>query len=88
VQAGCPVLGMRFTADPLVPADRFATLRRELASGFEAVEIDSSPGNPHGVARMAHSVVTKDLVDEDGHPTRAALERVLAFFEERLRKTA
>ena len=29
-------------------------------------------------------VLTKDLVDEDGHPTRAALERVLSLFRERL----
>jgi dienelactone hydrolase len=83
--AGCGVLGMRFTADPMVPAERFERLRRELGDGFEAIEIDSRPGNPHGIPRSAHSVVTKDLVDEAGHPTRAALERVLSFFEERLR---
>jgi dienelactone hydrolase len=87
-RAGCGVLGMRFTADPLVPADRFERLRRELGSGFEAIEIDSSRGNPHGIARAAHSVVTNDLVDEAGHPTRAALDRVLTFFAERLRPAA
>jgi dienelactone hydrolase len=76
---------MRFSGDPLVPADRFERLRAELGSGFEAIEVDSSPGNPHGIGRMAHSVVTQDLVDTDGHPTRAAFERVLAFFAERLK---
>jgi dienelactone hydrolase len=85
VKGGCPVLGMRFTHDPLVPAARFEHLRRELGAGFEAIEIDSSPGNPHGIRRLAHSVVTEDLVDEEGHPTRAALDRVLALFHERLR---
>jgi hypothetical protein len=40
---------------------------------------------PHGIPQMAHSVLTNDLVDEEGHPTRLALERVLAFFEQRLR---
>jgi dienelactone hydrolase len=84
-RAGCGVLGMRFTADPLVPAERFERLRRELGAGFEAIEIDSGRGNPHGIPRAAHSVVTNDLVDEAGHPTRAALDRVLAFFAERLR---
>lgn len=82
--AGCGVLGMRFTADPMVPAARFETLRRELGTGFEAIEIDSTPGNPHGIARTAHSVVTNDLVDEAGHPTREALDRVLGLFRERL----
>jgi dienelactone hydrolase len=85
VQGGCPVLGMRFTHDPLCPGERFERLRRELGAGFEAIEIDSGPGNPHGIKRLAHSVVTEDLVDSEGHPTRAALERVLAFFHERLR---
>ena len=79
-----PLLALRFTADPLCPPERFETLRRELGAGFEAIEIDSSPGNPHGLPRSAHSVVTKDLVDETGHPTRQALDRVIAFFRERL----
>lgn len=83
--SGCGVLGLRFTGDPMVPAERFETLRRELGSGFEAIEIDSTPGNPHGIPRTAHSVLTKDLVDREGHPTRAALDRVLALFGERLR---
>ena len=85
-QLGCGVLGLRFTRDPLCPPERFERLRRELGAGFEAVEIDSSSGNPHGIPRTAHSVLTKDLVDEAGHPTRAALERVLGFFRERLRR--
>jgi len=82
--AGCPVLGLRFTADPMCPGERFQRLREELGDRFEAIEIDSSRGNPHGIPRTAHSVVTKDLVDEAGHPTRQALERVLGFFAERL----
>ncbi|MEZ4225152.1 MAG: dienelactone hydrolase family protein [Polyangiaceae bacterium] len=83
-EAGCPVLGLRFTHDPVCKRARFDTLRRELGAAFEAIEIDSSPGNPHRIPRSAHSVLTKDFVDEAGHPTRAALERVLGFFQERL----
>jgi dienelactone hydrolase len=84
VAAGCPVLGLRFTGDMAVPPERFEHLRAELGAGFEAIEIDSSPGNPHGIRRNAHSVVTNDLVDREGHPTRRALDRVLSFFKERL----
>jgi dienelactone hydrolase len=83
--AGVPVLGMRFTHDFMCPGERFDRLREELGEAFEAIEIDSSPGNAHGIPRQAHSVVTHDLVDEAGHPTRIALDRVLAFFGERLR---
>lgn len=81
---GARVLGMRFTHDPLCPKERFETLRRELGDAFEGIEIDSGPRNAHGIPRRAHSVVTADLVDEAGHPTRAALERVLSFFREQL----
>ena len=54
-------------------------------SGFEAIEIDSGRGNPHAIPRTADSVLTLDLVDEAGHPTREALDRVLSFFAEQLR---
>src|SRR6266508_1867331 len=81
---GACLLGLRFTADPAVPAERFEALRRELGDAFVAVEIDSSRGNEYGIKRRAHSVLTLDLVDEPGHPTRAALEQVLAFLRERL----
>ncbi len=80
----CPVLGLRFTEDALVRSSRFDGLRRELGEGFIAVEIDSSADNPHGIKRSAHSVVTEDLVDVEGHPTRDALDQVLAFFHQRL----
>jgi dienelactone hydrolase len=81
---GVCVLGMRFTGDKLVPAERFETLRRELGDNFVGVEIDSSKGNEHGIRAMAHSVVTEDLVDEPGHPTHDALNQVLDFYRERL----
>jgi dienelactone hydrolase len=84
VEQGACVLGLRFTADPAVPPERFETLRRELGDGFIAVEIDSSRGNPYGIKKRAHSVLTLDLVDEPGHPTRGALEEVLTFLRKRL----
>ena len=87
-EEGCGVLGLRFTGDALCPGARFDTLRRELGEGFEAIEIDSSRGNPHGIPAIAHSVLTTDLVDAAGHPTRQALDRVLAMLAERLQLPA
>jgi dienelactone hydrolase len=83
-QHGLCVLGLRFSDDKGCPPERFETLRRSLADRFESIEIDSSPGNPFGIPTRAHSVLTVDLVDEPGHPTRAALDRVIAFLDERL----
>jgi dienelactone hydrolase len=79
------VLGLRFTADKKSPAERFARLRAELGTGFTAVEIDSSPGNAHGIVPDAHCVLTEHLTDRPGHPTRNALDQVLAFLRARLR---
>ena len=84
-RGGLCVLGLRFSADRGCPAERFQRLRRELGEGFEAIEVDSSPGNPYGISTRAHAVLTVDLADEPGHPTRAALDRVLEFLGERLR---
>lgn len=83
-EEGVGPLALRFTHDVMVPAARFDRLRAEFGADIETVEIDSGPGNPHGIKRKAHSVVTNDLVDETGHPTQAAFHRVLALFRERL----
>lgn len=83
-EEGVCVLGLRFTGDPLVPAARFKRLRAELGDNFIGVEIDSSEGNPWGYKPKAHSVLTEDYSDEAGSPTRAALEQVLTFFDDRL----
>ena len=67
---GCQVLGLRFTQDKLV-GSRFATLREILGDAFIAVEIPSqSPKD--------HSVLTEQR-DE------ASVQRVLAFFTEKLK---
>ena len=65
---------------PARPGERFETLRRELGDRFIGVEIDSSEGNPHGLPKAAHSVLTEHLVDEPGHPTHDALQQVLDLF--------
>lgn len=82
---GLRVLGLRFTNDRGCPPERFETLRATLGASFEGIEIDSSPGNAAGIAPSAHAVLTVSLVDDPGHPTRVALDRVLAFLAERLR---
>lgn len=81
---GVCVMGMRFTEDRAVPAERFAALRALLGESFIGVEIDSSSDNEWGIPKGAHSVVTEHLVDTPGHPTQAALDQVLEFFRTRL----
>ncbi len=82
-EEGLTVLGLRFEGDPLCPAARFETLRRELGSAFEAIELPASAANPEGIS-PPHSMLTTELIDEEGQPTRAALDHVLGFFSGRL----
>ncbi len=75
------MIGLRFFGDAAVPDARFDTYRREFGDKFEAIEIaakDSEPG-PMG----AHSVLTMNLQDRPGTPTKLAEERVIRFFKER-----
>ena len=70
VADGCPVLGFRYDRDPLVPAERFETLREVLGDGFigEDLPADSS---------SQHSVLTEHLDEQ-------ALSTTLAFLRDRL----
>lgn len=81
---GDKVLGLRFKGDRMSPPEKFETLRRELGDAFEGIELDDSTANPDSIAPQPHSVVTNDLIDRDGEPTREAAKRVISFFQERL----
>jgi hypothetical protein len=75
---------LRISNDSLSPRVRFETIRSAFPMGFRGREIDSSPGNAAGIPVKAHSVLTRDFCDEAGHPTRIALDGVIAFMRERL----
>lgn len=77
------VLAMRFSEDWICPKSKFRELQNKIDK-FTGIEIDSSLGNPHGISRTAHSVLTKDFVDKQGHPTYAALETLLSFLAKHL----
>ncbi len=84
---GLRVLGLRFEGDPLVPRERFELLREWLGAGFVAVELPQASGHPQGPLRFRHSVLTHDLIDEPGEPTRQALEQVLGLLRTKLLPT-
>lgn len=81
--AGLSVLGVRFRGDRVSPGARFEGLRQRLGDAFVAIELDDAAANPDGMG-PPHSVLTDHLVDEEGEPTRAALDEVLALFRARL----
>jgi dienelactone hydrolase len=81
---GLRVLGVRFHGDRSSPGQRFRFLQERLGDGFIAVELPASSEHPDSILRHPHSVLTTDLIDEPGEPTRAALDQVLAFFHDKL----
>jgi dienelactone hydrolase len=78
---GARVLGLRFEGDPWCKRERFERLRAELGRGFEAIELPDDCANPDG-PKPVHSVLTNHLIDEQGQPTRAALDRTISFLRE------
>lgn len=78
------LMGLRFTHDVMCPNARFVALRRHFGKHFVPIEIDSGPGNAHGIPLWAHSVMAHDFIAENGHPTQQAFEALVAFFHKRL----
>jgi dienelactone hydrolase len=83
-EEGLCAMGLRFSEDAMSPGDRFKTLKARLGDAFEVIEIDSSKGNPDGIGRMAHSVLTDQVREFDGNPAYEARKRVVEFLTQRL----
>ena len=73
-------LAYRFASDKLCTAEKFASYDKHFNAGTERVALKTLPGR-------GHSVLTIDFVDEKGHPTRDALDDILAYFKDRLTST-
>ncbi|MDH6197705.1 dienelactone hydrolase [Mycobacterium frederiksbergense] len=81
---GLCALGLRFSQDWMAPGERFAALKARLGDAFEVIEINSGKGNPDGLSPMAHSVLTAEVREVDGHPAYEARKRVVEFLKTRL----
>ncbi len=77
-------MGLRFSEDPLSPGARFKTLKERLGDAFEVIEINSKKGNEYGFGKTAHSVLTLEVREVDGHPAYEARKRVVEFLTQRL----
>lgn len=71
---GKPLLAYRFQGDWMCRASKFVKLRETFGQDIKIREL---PGSDH-------SVLTYHFRDEDGHPTRKALDEILSFLEARL----
>lgn len=76
------MIGLRFFGDSFVPDARFDNYKHTFGDRFEAIEIDPKDAEPGPMA--PHSVLTINLVDRPGTPTKRAEERVIEFFKKRV----
>lgn len=81
---GLCALGLRFSGDPMAPGERFQTLKARLGDAFEVIELDSSRGNPDGFGMVAHSVLTLEVRDIEGHPAYEARKRTVEFLKQQI----
>ena len=80
-----PILALRFKHDPICPRKRIETMERDLAAAAIPVPPERDYGDYEPkIPRLAHSVLTGNLADIDDHPTRKAMEAVIAFLRNHL----
>lgn len=78
------VLAYRFAGDPMCKAAKFEAYEAALGDRFIGRTLEDSAANPDGPS-TPHSVMTLHLIDAEGQPTRAALDEILEFYQQRLK---
>jgi dienelactone hydrolase len=78
IEQSAPMHAFRFAGDKMCSAEKFNAIVGEFNSdGQERVVLTTLPGE-------GHSVFTLDFVDDEGHPTRQALDSILEYFTSQL----
>lgn len=78
IDATAPVKAYRFKRDWMSTAEKFYCIGDKLnTDGKTRIDLRTLPG-------AGHSVLTLDFVDEEGHPTKLALEEIFDYFESQL----
>ncbi len=79
------MLAYRFEGDPFCRAPRFEGYAAALGPRFCPRVLEDSDAAAHPALAHPHSVVTLNLVDDAGSPTRKAVEEILELFRTRLK---
>lgn len=77
IDASEAIYAYRFHQDPICKAAKFEALDTEFNQDKSRIHLKTLPGK-------GHSVLTLDFVDEASHPTRQALDEILAYFSRQL----
>ena len=77
IDASEAMYAYRFDQDPICKAAKFEALDTAFNQDESRIHLKTLPGK-------GHSVLTLDFVDEKNHPTRQALDEILAYFSKQL----
>jgi len=72
-----PMHCARLQGDKICAAERFEALDKKFNSDRQRIILHQLPGD-------GHSILTLDFVDQDGHPTKNALQEVMDYFDSQL----
>ncbi|MCB1706178.1 MAG: dienelactone hydrolase family protein [Halioglobus sp.] len=78
IDSTAPMHAYRFAGDPLCNAQKFEAIDKAFNDS------DNTRIVNHTLPGKGHSVLTIDFVDEQGHPTREALDSILSYFSAQL----
>jgi len=81
---GLTLRGYRFAGDSLSRDEKFVALNQAFGTAFCGTVLPDSAGNPGGTlseGKPPHSVLTRDLIDAAGQPTRQAVDEIIAHFQ-------
>ena len=78
------VLGYCFEGDIFCREARFDDYQKALGDRFKGSILPAASAKT-GTGQGPHSVVTRHLIDEEGEPTRAAVDEIIAFYNLRLK---
>lgn len=72
-----PMHCARLQGDTICAAERFDAIDKKFNSDRQRIILHQLPGD-------GHSILTLDFVNEDGHPTKNALQEVIGYFDNQL----
>ena len=81
IDATAPIKAYRFDQDSFCTAQKFDALERAFNNDKIRIEMQVLPSEKN----EDHSVLTRDFVDREGHPTHAALQEIFAYFSDQLK---
>ena len=84
---GLCIMGLRFSEDKSLSAERFSALSSAFGDAFEMIVLDSSKGNEGGYGPRAHSVISLEVKSDPPNSAYDARARTVDFLRRQISPT-